>query len=300
MSVDNLTFFISEAVTNLRRAGLMTFVTVSTISVALLLMGTFLLATMNMEFLLDRLQEEALVTAFLVPGAAIDKVNALKLQITGFDEVTRVDVVTPEAAGRELFSNSDDRNLLQIGLAEGENPLPYTIRMKVRSSHDLQPLLARLRSFPLVESVGYGEEAFRQFQGLSQLLWIGSILVIVLLGLSSLFIVYNTVRLTLFMRREEILIMKLVGATNWFIRSPFLIEGLIQGVLGAAIAMILLVFGSQFIMARLAVLIPFFKFELGAGHMVKLAVKLLMMGIVLGISGSLLSLRDLNVFGREK
>ena len=192
MSVDNLTFFISEAVTNLRRAGLMTFVTVSTISVALLLMGTFLLATMNMEFLLDRLQEEALVTAFLVPGAAIDKVNALKLQITGFDEVTRVDVVTPEAAGRELFSNSDDRNLLQIGLAEGENPLPYTIRMKVRSSHDLQPLLARLRSFPLVESVGYGEEAFRQFQGLSQLLWIGSILVIVLLGLSSLFIVYNT------------------------------------------------------------------------------------------------------------
>ena len=300
MSVDNLTFFISEAVTNLRRAGLMTFVTVSTISVALLLMGTFLLATMNMEFLLDRLQEEALVTAFLVPGAAIDKVNALKLQITGFDEVTRVDVVTPEAAGRELFSNSDDRNLLQIGLAEGENPLPYTIRMKVRSSHDLQPLLARLRSFPLVESVGYGEEAFRQFQGLSQLLWIGSILVIVLLGLSSLFIVYNTVRLTLFMRREEILIMKLVGATNWFIRSPFLIEGLIQGVLGAAIAMILLVFGSQFIMARLAVLIPFFKFELGAGHMVKLAVKLLMKGIVLGISGSLLSLRDLNVFGREK
>jgi len=300
MSVDNLTFFISEAVTNLRRAGLMTFVTVSTISVALLLMGTFLLATMNMEFLLDRLQEEALVTAFLVPGAAIDKVNALKLQITGFDEVTRVDVVTPEAAGRELFSNSDDRNLLQIGLAEGENPLPYTIRMKVRSSHDLQPLLARLRSFPLVESVGYGEEAFRQFQGLSQLLWIGSILVIVLLGLSSLFIVYNTVRLTLFMRREEILIMKLVGATNWFIRSPFLIEGLIQGVLGAAIAMILLVFGSQFIMARLAVLIPFFKFELGAGHMVKLSVKLLMKGIVLGISGSLLSLRDLNVFGREK
>lgn len=299
MSVDSLVFFCSEAMTNLRRAGLMTFVTVSTIAVALLLMGTFLLATMNMEFFLDRLQEEAMVTAFLVPGTASDRVNALKLQITELEEVTQVSVITPEAAGRELFTSPDDQKLLQIGLAEGGSPLPYTIRMKIRSSQDLQSLLAKLRAFPLVESVGYGEEAFRQFQGFSQLLWIGSVLIIILLGLSSLFIVYNTVRLTLFMRREEIVIMKLVGATNWFIRSPFLIEGFIQGVLGAAIAMVLLVFGSQFIMARLAVLIPFFKFDLALAHLAKLSVKLFLMGIVLGISGSLLSLRDLNAFGRE-
>ncbi|NLI78839.1 MAG: ABC transporter permease [Candidatus Riflebacteria bacterium] len=299
MGFDSLVFFCSEALTNLRRAGVMTFVTVSTIAVALLLMGTFLLATMNMEFFLDRLQEEAMVTAFLVPGTASDRVSALKLQVTGFEEVSDVTVVTPEAAARELFTDPADQNLLQIGLGEGNNPLPYTIRMKVRSAADLPGLLAKLKAMPQVESVGYGEEAFRQFQGLSQLLWIGSVLVIILLGLSSLFIVYNTVRLTLFMRREEVVIMKLVGATNWFIRWPFIIEGFIHGLLGAALALVLLLFGAPFIMARLAALVPFFTFDLAAAHLFKLSIKLCLMGIVLGISGSLLSLRDLNAFGRE-
>lgn len=299
MGFDSLVFFFSEALTNLRRAGVMTFVTVSTIAVALLLMGTFLLASMNMESFLARLQEEAMVTAFLVSGTASDRVSALKLQITAFEEVTDVTVVTPEAAARELFSDPADQKLLEIGLGEGTNPLPYTIRMKVRSSHDLPALIEKVKGLPQVESVSYGEEAFRQFQGLSNLLWIGSLLIIILLSLASLFIVYNTVRLTLFMRREEVIIMRLVGATNWFIRWPFVIEGFLHGLLGAAIALVILAFGTPFIMARLAALVPFFRFEPGAVALVKLSVKLCLMGVVLGISGSLLSLRDLNAFGRE-
>lgn len=299
MGFDSLVFFFSEALTNLRRAGMMTFVTVSTIAVALLLMGTFLLASMNMEAFLARLQEEAMVTAFLIPGTASDRVSALKLQITAFEEVTDVTVVTPEAAARELFSDPADQKLLEVGLGEGTNPLPYTIRMKVRSSHDLPALIEKVKGLPQVESVSYGEEAFRQFQGLSNLLWIGSLLVIILLGLASLFIVYNTVRLTLFMRREEVIIMRLVGATNWFIRWPFVIEGFLHGLLGAAIALVILAFGTPFIMARLAALVPFFRFEPGAVALVKLSVKLCLMGVVLGISGSLLCLRDLSAFGRE-
>ncbi|HOT27934.1 MAG TPA: permease-like cell division protein FtsX [Candidatus Ozemobacteraceae bacterium] len=295
----SLSFFLTEAVTSCRRAGLMTFITVSTIAVTLLLMGTFLLAATTTEGFLHRLQQESLVTAFLAPEASHADVNALKLRLTEFEEVERAEIVWPEAALRELFSDASDRDLLQIGLASESNPLPPTIRIKMRGSHDLQPLLTKLKGLSPIESVSYGEDAYRQFQGLSELIWLGSMLVILLLGLASLFIVYNTVRLTLYMRREEIVIMKLVGATNWFIRWPFVIEGVIQGIAGAILASLMLFLSYQFILARLAVLVPFFAIQVGFGYLLKLSVKLTMMGIVLGISGSLLSLRDLNSFCRE-
>ncbi len=295
----SLSFFFTEAFTSCRRAGLMTFITVSTIAVTLLLMGTFLLAATTTEGFLHRLQQESLVTAFLAPEAPHADVNALKLRITEFDEVERAEIVWPEAALRELFSDASDRDLLQIGLASESNPLPPTIRIKMRGSHDLQPLLTKLKGLSPIESVSYGEDAYRQFQGLSELIWLGSMLVILLLGLASLFIVYNTVRLTLYMRREEIVIMKLVGATNWFIRWPFVIEGVIQGIAGAILASLMLLLSYKFILARLAVLVPFFAIQVGFGYLLKLSVKLMLMGIVLGISGSLLSLRDLNSFCRE-
>jgi len=295
----SLSFFFTEAVTSCRRAGLMTFITVSTIAVTLLLMGTFLLAATTTEGFLHRLQQESLVTAFLAPEASHGDVNALKLRLAEFEEVERAEIVWPEAALRELFSDASDRDLLQIGLASESNPLPPTIRIKMRGSHDLQPLLAKLKGLSPIESVSYGEDAYRQFQGLSELIWLGSMLVILLLGLASLFIVYNTVRLTLYMRREEIVIMKLVGATNWFIRWPFVIEGVIQGIVGAILASLMLFLSYKFILARLAVLVPFFAVQVGFGYLFKLSVKLMMMGIVLGISGSLLSLRDLNSFCRE-
>lgn len=277
----------------------MTFVTVSTIAVALLLMGAFLLATMNVEAFLGRLQSEAVVTAFLLPTAGREAVNSLKLQITGFDEVADAQAISPEEAAKELFVDPADQKMLDIGIGSGGNPLPYTLRIKVRSSRELDGLVAKLHGMNGIESVSYGEEAFKRFRGLSDLLWIGSLLIILLLGLSSLFIVYNTIALTLSLRREEIIIMRLVGATNWFIRWPFIIEGIIQGIVGAVIANGLLLVSYRFILARLSVLVPFFHFDIETGHLAKLAVKLVLMGVVLGISGSLLSLRNLHSYARR-
>jgi cell division transport system permease protein len=134
---------------------------------------------------------------------------------------------------------------------------------------------------------------------MSQLLWLISLVIVIMLGLASLFIVYNTVRLTLFMRREEIVIMKLVGATNWFVRGPFLVEGFIQGLIGSVLAIIILFAAYKFMLAKLVELIPFFTANVGFDQLFKLSAKLLMMGLVLGISGSLLSLRDISKFSKS-
>ena len=298
MNFSSLSFFVHEALTNFRRAGLMTIVSVSTIAVSLLMMGTLLLATLNVEAFLTRLQAEAMVNVFLAPGTSSEIANNLKLQITGMEEVNQVEVIGPEQAAKELFLNPEDRQLLDIGLGSGPNPLPYTLRIQLRTSNDLDPVVKKVKTFSWVESVGYGEEAFRQFRGLSELLWVGSMIIILIMGLCSLFIVANTIRLTLFLRQEEVIIMRLVGATNWFIRWPFIIEGFLQGIIGAAAAIVLLLISYKFILFRLAALIPFFHFDILTGHLIKLGIKLFLMGMVLGISGALISLRDLRSFGR--
>ncbi len=296
MSYSNLKFFIVEALTNIRRSGVMAFITISTIAIALVLMGTFLLATMNMESFLSQMQSEAFVTAYLKKDVDTDAASTLKLRFEALDEVERIMLVTPEEAAKELFTDSNEQQLLQIGITNDENPLPTTLRIKIKTGNSLNPLLEKLKNEPLVDTFSYGEELFRQFEGLSSLLWIVSLVIVILLGLASLFIVYNTVRLTLFMRREEIIIMKLVGATNWFVRGPFIVEGFIEGLFASTIAVFLLAISYNFVLSKFAELIPFFTPNVNLDQLVKLAIKLFMMGVVLGVSGSLISLRDINKF----
>lgn len=299
MSFSNIKFFIVEALTNLRRAGVMAFITISTIAIALVLMGTFLLATMNMEGFLSQMQSEALVTAYLKKTADIDTANTLSLRLSALEEVEKIQVVSPDEAARELFADPNEQQLLQIGITNDENPLPTTLRIKIKSGATLNTLLEKLKNEPLIDTFSYGEELFKQFEGLSRLLWIFSLAIVILLGLASLFIVYNTVRLTLFMRREEIIIMKLVGATNWFVRGPFIVEGFMEGVFASTIAILFLSVSYNFILTKFAELIPFFTPDVGIDQLVKLAIKLFMMGVVLGVSGSLISLRDINKFSRS-
>ncbi|MBP5470908.1 MAG: ABC transporter permease [Candidatus Riflebacteria bacterium] len=299
MSFSNIKFFIVEALTNLRRAGVMAFITISTIAIALVLMGTFLLATMNMEGFLSQMQSEALVTAYLKKSVDIDTANTLSLRLSALEEVEKIQVVSPDDAAKELFSDPNEQQLLQIGITNDENPLPTTLRIKIKSGATLNSLLEKLKNEPLIDTFSYGEELFKQFEGLSRLLWIFSLAIVILLGLASLFIVYNTVRLTLFMRREEIIIMKLVGATNWFVRGPFIVEGFMEGVFASTIAILFLSVSYNFILTKFAELIPFFTPDVGIDQLVKLAIKLFMMGVVLGVSGSLISLRDINKFSRS-
>ena len=108
MSYSNLKFFIVEALTNIRKSGVMAFITISTIAIALVLMGTFLLATMNMESFLSQMQSEAFVTAYLKKDTDIDAASTLKLRFEALEEVEKIMLVTPEEAAKELFNHLRD------------------------------------------------------------------------------------------------------------------------------------------------------------------------------------------------
>lgn len=299
MSTANLSFFLTEASVNIKRSGAMTFITISTIAISLLLMGGFLLATINMETLLGQMQDQALVTVYMSEDSSSDEAKALKLKLTSFDEISQISLISPQQAARELFSDPDDKKNLQEGFLGDDNPLPFTLRVKVNANKDLKTLVTRIKTLDNVEDVSYGKDLFDKFKSFSRLLWFGSLIIILFLGSASLFIVYNTIRLTLFMRKEEIVIMKLVGATNWFVRGPFLVEGFIHGAIGSLFAVIILFAGYRLIIPQLSMLVPFFSPNIDLGQLIKLSVKLFMMGIILGVSGSLLSLRDISSFSKS-
>ena len=299
MSLANFSFFLTEASVNLKRAGAMTFITISTIAISLVMMGGFLLATMNVGKFLSQMQDQALVTVYLNKDASTDDAKDLKLKLTALDGISEIKLISPQEAARELFSDSSDKKLLDAGFNGDENPLPFTLRIKVATNKNLDALVKKIKTEDNVEDVTYGKDLFEKFRSFSHLLWFGSLIIILSLGSASLFIVYNTIRLTLFMRKEEIVIMKLVGATNWFVRGPFLIEGFLHGILGSFLAIIVLFLGYKLALGELSSLIPFFSPSLDFGQLLKLSIKLFMMGTVLGVSGSLLSLRDISSFSKH-
>lgn len=298
MLFPKLTFFINEALTSLRRSLLTTFITVTTIALALTLMGAFLFTTMNLEAFLNQMQAEAIITAYISKDISYGEVERFRYKLDKLPEVSKAETITPEEAAKELFSDPDDKRLLQIGLSPAENPLPITVRIYLKDPARIKQFVSQIKKEPIIDSLSYGEELFEKFSGMSKLLWYVSIFIVILLGLSSMFIVYNTVRLTFFMRREEIIIMKLVGATDWFVRGPFIVEGFIEGFLGSIIATVLLLSGYKIVMAKLSQLIPFFSTGLTIEQLFKLTAKLFMMGLILGVVGSLLSLRDIKQFSK--
>lgn len=299
MFTANMSFFITEAVTNIKRAKTTAFITVSTIAISLVLIGSFLLFSMNIDSFLQQMYAEMIITAYLQQEIPMSDAQAIKLRLSQIDEIEHIRIATPDDAARELFGEAEDQQLLQLGITADNNPLPTTLRITPKTNVDIAPILKALESEYLVENFSYGEDLFEQFKGLTNLLWTVSSSVIFMLGLSSLFIVYNTVRLTLFMRREEIIIMKLVGATNWFVRGPFVVEGTLQGLVASLVAAIILYSGYNFAQARIAELIPFFTTSIGSSDVLKLSAKLCLLGIMLGITGSLFSLRDLTRFSRS-
>lgn len=299
MFLSKLAFFITEALTSLRRSILTTFITVSTIAIALTLMGAFLFTTMNLEAFLNQLQSEAIVTVYIGNNISYGEIEAFRGKVERMPDVASAQTITPEQAAKELFSDPDDQRLLQIGVTPAENPLPITVRVYLKDPGKIKQVVEQIKKEPIIDNISYGEELFEKFSGMSRLLWYVSIAVVLLLGLSSMFIVYNTVRLTFFMRREEIVIMKLVGATDWFVRGPFIVEGLLEGFFASIIATVVLLSGYKLVVAKLAELIPFFGAGLTFEQLFKLTSKLFMMGLVLGVVGSLLSLRDIRRFSKS-
>ncbi len=267
-------------------------IALGTITCALVIFGLFVLTFLNIKEVVGEWGNRVQVTVYLADGVRPEEVERVKEEILGLPEVREVNYRSKDGALKEL----EERLHGQKGLLKGlpRNPLPasFTIRLKPEFQNALgvRNLVTKLPKGPEIEDFQYGTEWIERFTAFMGLFEVLSVLVGAIFLLATFFVISNTIRLNIFARREEIEIMRLVGATSFFIRAPFYLEGILQGFLGACLGLGFLYGFFQLFLIELydsfkEVLGPFPLQFLAAEHLGAIALG----GIVLGFLGTQVS-----------
>ncbi|MBI4866200.1 MAG: ABC transporter permease [Candidatus Wallbacteria bacterium] len=274
----------------MRQAVVMNLATLSTVAITLFILGSFLLFMRNMNENLKLLRSQLQLTVYLKKELTEPQKTELVSRLQGDPSIVNYRFVGRDAAlktVKEWMGWSD--------FEVRDNPLPDSFDVKLHEGVDFDAFVSRAKNWPGVDDLSVGEKEVGALIKLLDLARSVGLVLVLVLGTASLMIIANTIKLTVYARRTEISIMKLVGATNWFIRMPFLIEGFLQGLLGAAIALALLLTGYPVVVARLSGIAPFLRFVTDSADLFRLSWQLVLMGVLLGLLGSLISLRRIAV-----
>jgi cell division transport system permease protein len=285
---------LSEAVRSITANLSTTIAATMTVLIGMFLLGLVIaLGTWVLAFS-DRTKERLVVNVYMCTGfscgdrgeATGQEVNAVRSRLIALPGVKDVRFVSKE----EAFKIMEERTP-ELTKSVGQNPLPHTFKVRADRADEIPQLAERVVALKLpgVQKVNYGEETTKRvIQAATVISSVFLVVVIILIAASTLLIA-NTIRLSIFARRREIEVMKLVGATNWFIRGPFMIEGLICGLVGSFVAVVLLLLGKE--VALPAMLENADYSGVGAVSFAWNALILIGVGLVLGALGSGLTLR---------
>ena len=236
-----------EALLSFRRAPLLSSLSVTTIAFSLFVVGLFGLVAINLRQALRTVEERVEVVAYLLRGTPTEAIAQASEDIAAFPEVASVDYVTAEQALARARTNlvefRDVYRDLQV------NPLPASLEIGLkegfRDAEHVRGVAERLKAYQFVDDVRYGRDWIERLDKIRNIAGV----VVAIIGLAfavvAVVIIGTTIRMTVLQRAKEIAIMRLVGAGDWFIRGPFLLEGAIKGLLGGLLAVLLCWLGYQ-------------------------------------------------------
>jgi cell division transport system permease protein len=233
-----LFYFIAEAFRGLRANSIVNLLAVGTISMAMVIVGFFLLVFLNVQTAVNSLGDRFEMSLYLKDGLTVHEKDFLLTRVKAEPGV-KTATYLPKAEALALFRKElKGQDALIQGL--GENPLPDSYELSIDRRYAepdrLEALARKFSGYPGVEDVSYGKQGARVLTGLYKLITYGGTALAVLLGVSVVFIISNSVRLALYSRGQEIELMQWIGATRGFIQGPFLLEGMVLAMLGAALA----------------------------------------------------------------
>ncbi len=282
-------YFWGRSVKNAKNNKPMTVVSVSVLTVCLILLGTFVLVSMNISMYLERLGEANVVRVYPPHDASQSEVMKLKQKLEGFDNVAEVTYVPKDEGAKEFTENYQGYGDILQGF--DENPLPDKFLLTLEDISLTGETVLALQSVEGVKDVTWSSGATKSILTLQRVFQIGGGVVVAILALISAFIISNTIRASMHYRRLEIAIMRFVGAKNSFIRKPFIIEGFLIGLLGSVIAYaieyFIYVYGLKRFIDSIDILTTMSFSEVA----LPLAGAFLLIGTLTGVIGSAISVR---------
>jgi cell division transport system permease protein len=243
----NILFSITEGFKGFFKARLATTLSVSSITLTIFLTGMFVILTINLQSWLGFLREKIEIELFVEIGSTDQEIEELKSKISSLDAVREIEYVSKEEAAQR-FEEEFGQNVFDV---LEFNPFPPSIIIQLNNGYQTASAIGKLKNrlelFANVDEVFYKKpllEKIDQYVQIAYILgaFIGIIIVIIAIGL-----IFNTIRLTIYARKDMIHIMRLVGATEGFIRKPFLVEGMIQGFLGGSLASLAIYYSIQLV-----------------------------------------------------
>lgn len=291
MKLRTFGYYIKEALKSMRRNGLMTLASISTVALSLFILGVFTCGVMNLNNLASNLENQVEISVYLKDGLTTQQIMGVGKKLKAMPDLKNLEWVNKEEAMKRFKERLGDQAQL-VDALNGNNPLPNSYILTFKNPEEVKDAAKLVSTFPEVESAHYGQDVIEQIFKVTQVIRIGGIALIVFLAGATLFIISNTIRLTVFARRKEIAIMKYVGATNWFIRWPFLIEGMMLGFVGAAIATACVWEFYHFVTVEVEQSLAFLPLIPMLPFFYNLTGILLGLGIVIGAIGSTISLKQ--------
>lgn len=241
MRWNTLKYLFKEGVVGLWKNRTMAIASAGTIILCLLILGVSYSIGNNIEYVLNQLESKFGITAYLKEDLSDARVQQLKAQIEAYEDVLEVTYISKEDALKSFSEGSNDSEMFKT--FQNNNPLPASFEIKVSSIEKQATVVAQLETLSDITETTYLQTETGMFIKINQTVDFVCYCVITCLIVVGLLLMSNTIKLTVYIRRREINIMKYIGATDWFIRLPFLIEGILIGTIGALVST-LIVTGS--------------------------------------------------------
>ena len=296
--MSSLFYFLRESLTGFTRHLSTALGSIITIFLSLLIIGIFLVGGRMVNNVISSVESEVSITAYVADDASDSDIQQVESYLRSLDGVASVGFTTKEQALQNFQSTSSDI----VDALDGSNPLPASIEIELSDPQLVEQVASDLASnsaFQRIcdnpdnpdDSVRYGERSVERLFSLTNYVrYIGIALIVLLIFIAMVFI-NNTIRLAILARRKEIAIMRLVGASNGFIRGPFLMEGALHAIIGSLLAVGCLELLRNLVLPQVQGALAFLPFDLSLGTFLMIYAVLVVAGLVIGLVGSALAMR---------
>lgn len=310
MAPSNFGYSIKEAFRHFFRNWTTSFGAVITIFLSLFIIGLFIIGSVLINSAIGTVEDQVTIQAYISDEASDEEVDGYREKLEDMDNVKNVEFVSKEEALEEYSSSISSNADATLSALDGQNPLPRSFRIEMEDPSQVEAMADQIKAdsdfrdivddanpevddkdADVAENVRYGQEEVSRLFQLTNYIRIAAVVLVALLTFVAFIFINNTIRLSITARRREIAIMRLVGASNGFIRGPFITEGVLQAMIGALLSIGVLELFRNLVVPKVASSISYMSFTVPMEVYYATYGALVLLGVIIGLFGSAIAMR---------